>query len=417
MERYNPWWMNEPDTLYEEWKTGEINWIPEVVNDIKLRPFSLHFLTGPRQVGKTTAIKILIQQLARKRPAKSLFYYSCDELTDHGELGEVLDNYLSARNAWGIKNSMIFLDEVTFVDDWWRAVKSRIDAGDFRKDVLVITGSARIELLKQKETFPGRRGGGKDYVLHPLGFSAFVNVVGGQETKRGGLSLLKRNVKANRLFSQKLSELFRKYLRIGGFPRSVRDHVRDGKVSVETSRTFLDWLRGDWARIGKSDRSMKEILSYLVRARGTPISWNSISTQTSISSPNTVRSYVETLEGIQSIIVLNLIHPDSRVDHRKNKKVHFTDPFIFKVVSDYVNVETNQNWLLEATVASHLSRSYPVYYWRNHTEVDVVCVDKGRQIGFEVSKGLKKWKPPWHIKEAYLMDKDSLAVHLSALKS
>ncbi len=417
MERYNPWWMKEPDILYEEWRASEVNWIPDVVGKIKLKPFSLHFLTGPRQVGKTTAIKILVQQLIDTMPSKSVFFYSCDELTDHRELGDVLDNYLSARNAWGIKKSVIFLDEVTFVDDWWRAVKSRIDAGDFKKDVVVITGSARIELLKQKETFPGRRGYGGDYVLHPLGFSRFAKVLGGLETKVGGISALERNVKANSLFSRRLVELFKDYVRIGGFPRSVRDHVRYGKVTVETTRTYLDWIKGDWSRMGKSDRSMKEILSYLIRARGTPISWNSISTQTGINSSNTVKSYVETLEGIQSLIVLNLIRHDSRIDSRKNKKVHFSDPFIFKVLGEYVNIEASMDWVTEATVAVNLSREHPVYYWRNHTEVDVVCVHDGRQIGFEVTKGLKKWKPPWHIKEAHLLDKANLPLYLSALKS
>ncbi|MCK4445134.1 MAG: ATP-binding protein [Thermoplasmata archaeon] len=417
MERYNPWWTNEPDVLFEEWKTAEINWMPEVVNSIGLKPFSLHFLSGPRQVGKTTAIKILIQRLVDERPAKSVFYYSCDELTDHRELGDVLDNYLAARDAWGIKNSIIFLDEVTFVDEWWRAIKSRIDTGDFRKDVLIVTGSARIELLKQKETFPGRRGNGRDYVLHPLCFSTFAKVVGGLELMEGGISALERSLKANRLFSQRLDELFKEYVRIGGFPRSVQDYARYGKATVETSRTYLDWIRGDWAKLGKSDRYMKEILSYLVRAQGTPISWNSVSTQTSINSPNTVRSYLETLEGIESVVILNLIRPDSRVDYKKNKKVHFADPFISKVLSDYVNLEASQDWLMEATVASHFSRSHPTYYWRNRTEVDVVCVHKGRQIGFEVSKGVKKWKPPWHIKESHLLDGSSLALYLSAIES
>jgi predicted AAA+ superfamily ATPase len=417
MERFNPWWANEPDILYEEWKEAKAHWVPDLVNRINLKPFSLHFLTGPRQVGKTTAIKILIQDLMEKRPTKSIFYYSCDELTDHVELGELLDNYLSARKAWGIKTSIILLDEVTFVEDWWRAIKSRIDSGDLKKDVLVVTGSARIELLRQKETFPGRRGNGEDYILHPLGFSKFVNVLSNLETREGGISALKRNIRANSMFSERLAETFKDFTRVGGFPRSIQDHARYGKVMTETSRTCLDWMRGDWGRIGRCDKSMKEIVSYLFRAKGTPISWNSIAAQTSINSPNTARSYVETLEGIQSLIVLNLIHPDSRVDHRKNKKVHFSDPFIFKVLGDYVGIEAGEDWLLEATVGSHLSRFCPVYYWRNRTEVDVVCLHDGEQVGFEISKGIKKWKSPWHIRESHLLDKDNLPLYLSALKA
>lgn len=417
MERYNPWWLDEPDIMYEQWKSTELRWIPEVVNRITLKPFSLHFLSGPRQVGKTTAIKILIQDLIKKRPKKSIFYYSCDELTDHKELGEVLDNYLSTRRSWGISKSVIFLDEITFVSEWWRSVKARIDSGELNKDVLVITGSARIEMLKQKETFPGRRGYGKDFLLHPLSFSIFAKVRGHLEIMSGGLSKLEKNSKANGLFSKKLVRLFKEYMKTGGFPRSVQDYFKYNRVTVETERTYLDWLRGDWARAGRGDRFMKEILSYLIRAQGTPISWNSISSQTSINSPNTVRSYIETLEGIQSLLVLNQIGPDLRVDYKKNKKVHFADPFIFKVLGSYVNQKVTDEWVYEATVASHLSRSCPVYYWRNHTEVDVVCIQRNRQVGFEVTKGLKKWKPPWHIKKSYLLDKDNIHLYLSALGS
>jgi len=416
MERFNPWWTNEPDIGYEQWKDAEVNWVPEIVNRITLKPFSLHFLSGPRQVGKTTAMKILIHRLAEQRPAKSLFYYSCDELTDFRELGEVLDNYIAARSAWNISSSVIFLDEITFVHEWWRAVKSRIDSGALKKDVIVVTGSARIELLKQKETFPGRRGNGKDIVLYPLDFSSFVKVRGDLDVKSGDISGMDKNYKANTLFSKKLDELFREYTITGGFPRSIQDKSRFDKISMETARTYLDWLRGDWSRVGKSDRSMKEILSYLMRAEGTPVSWNSISKQTSINSPNTVRSYIETLEGMQSALVMNFMAPDSRIDYKKNKKIHFTDPFIFRVIGGYVNLEVAENWLLEATVASHVSRFQPIFYWRNHTEVDIVCLRKKKQIGFEVTRGLKKWKPPWHVKKSYLLDRNSLPIYLSSLK-
>ncbi len=416
MEQYNPWWVNEPDIMHEQWLESKIHWVPELVNKINLKPFSLHFISGSRQVGKTTAIKILIQQLIKKRPPKSIFYYSCDELSDYHELSEILDNYLSARKSWHIKNSVIFLDEITFVKDWWRSIKNKIDSGQFNKDVVIITGSASIDLLKQKETFPGRRGNGKDFLLYPLDFSSYVKVREGLDIKYGNLPNLESNLNANKLYSNTLSKLFSEYLKIGGFPRSIQDYTKYGKVTVETARTYIDWLKGDWARVGKSDKFMKEIISYIIRAGGTPISWNSISNQTSINSPNTVRSYMETLEGIQSIIVLNLLTPDFRIDYKKNKKVHFIDPFIFKILGDYAFQEPSEDWILEATVASHLSRVCPIYYWRNRTEVDVVCRQKKSQVvGFEVTKGLKKWKAPWHIRKSYLLDKNNIYLYLSAL--
>ena len=415
MERYNPWWSGEPDEAYEAWKSSELKWLPEIIENLEMKPFSLHFITGPRQVGKTTALKILASRLVESVNPKSVFYYSCDELHDYSDLGEVLDSYIASRDAWKVKGSVILLDEVTFVEEWWRAVKSRIDAGTFKKDVLVVTGSASIDLLRQKEMFPGRRGHGRDHVMLPLDFSRFAGLVGGLELKSGVLSSLAENVKANGMFTERLGALLEKYLEVGGFPRSVQDYARTGKVSVGTSRTYMDWLRGDWNRAGKSDRYMKEVVSYLMRAAGTTVSWNSISSQTSVNSPHTVQSYVEALEGMYALLPLSHLAADGRVEHRKNKKLHLMDPFIFKVLGEYVRQEVSTDWVLEATVSSHLSRLSPVYYWRNHTEVDVVCLDGKRQIGFEVTSGLKKWKAPWHLDEAHVLDKKNAHLYLASM--
>jgi predicted AAA+ superfamily ATPase len=53
MERYNPWWLGEEDEDYKTWSEKKIKWIPKLVSEISIQPYSLHFLVGPRQVGKT----------------------------------------------------------------------------------------------------------------------------------------------------------------------------------------------------------------------------------------------------------------------------------------------------------------------------------------------------------------------------
>jgi len=102
MEHYNPWWFNEEDEDYAEWSGSEVKWTPKILNKIRLKPFSLNFIVGPRQVGKTTSLKIFIRDklLKNLKNPKKIFYYSGDELSDYRELGEVLDNYLSFRKSW-----------------------------------------------------------------------------------------------------------------------------------------------------------------------------------------------------------------------------------------------------------------------------------------------------------------------------
>jgi len=61
MEEQNPWWKgkdlvkNDPDL--RKWLDSKIKWVPEIINEVSLEPFSLNFISGPRQVGKTTLIK------------------------------------------------------------------------------------------------------------------------------------------------------------------------------------------------------------------------------------------------------------------------------------------------------------------------------------------------------------------------
>ncbi len=416
MEEYNPWWVGEEDPVYGDWRVSPVRWVPSVLRLFETKPYSLNFIVGPRQVGKTTAIKIYIHEiLLRRMDPKAIFYYPCDELSDYKELGEVLDDYLSARKAWGIRSSYIFLDEITFVEEWWRALKSRIDRGAFKNDVIYVMGSASIELLRRKEMFPGRRGLGRDICFLPMDFSEYAEKFGNLTLKRGTLSDFENAMSANKLFSTRLTQLFQMFLKTGGFPVPIREYFERGKISALSIKTYLDWIRNDWARAGKSDKYMKEILTYILRARLSPISWLGITKETSINSPNTARSYVETLEDLFIVKVLNIISPDGRVLYRKNKKIHITDPFLYHVLSQYTGVQVLEEHIVESTVAAHVSRAHETYYWRNGTEIDVVAVVNGEQVGIEVKWGLKRWRKPRHIKHLILLDRENLPLFLASV--
>ena len=79
------------------WEESPVRWIPPILDGFDTSDPGLHFVIGPRQVGKTTMVKLLIRdELGRWGPF-SIFYFSCDEILDHRELGEMIDGYLSMR--------------------------------------------------------------------------------------------------------------------------------------------------------------------------------------------------------------------------------------------------------------------------------------------------------------------------------
>jgi predicted AAA+ superfamily ATPase len=416
MERFNPWWFKDEDVVYAEWKSSKLKWRPRETDLLSLKPFSLNFVVGPRRVGKTTLIKIVVHELLERVDPKSVFYYSCDELTDHVELGEVLDAYLDSKSAWGLANSYIFLDEITFVREWWRAVKLRIDDGSLRKDVVTITGSASIELVKAKESFPGRRGHGVDLTLLPLSFSSYLEALSNIKPMRakrpqdvwGALS-------ANRVYASTIGKLFEQYLVSGGFPQAVRDCAERGAVSEETKKALVDWLRVDWAKAGRSDAYMKEVIAFLLKAGCTPISWLGIAKNTSIGSPNTAQAYVDTLQSLLVARSLPLIDPSGTVVHRKNRKIHFTDPLMYRAFSEYTRTPYDEACVVEAVTATHLARVFPVYYWRNSSEVDIVALVDGTQFGYEVKWGYHQSVKPKHIKHYVVLDKHTTPVFLASL--
>ncbi|HDD46230.1 MAG TPA: ATP-binding protein, partial [Candidatus Aenigmarchaeota archaeon] len=333
-------------------------------------------------------------------------------------LGEIIDNYIFARREWGIKSSIIILDEITFVDEWYRAMKSRIDRKVFRNDVLIVTGSASIEILKGKERFPGRRGYGRDIYFLPIDFNNFSRIFGKMELKDYSLDFKKLEgvIKANRVFKERLFRLFKMYLECGGFPLSIIDMFTKNKITFRTIRTYLDWLKNDWRRAGKNEKYMKEVISYILKARASPISWFNIAKETSINSPHTVQSYVETLENLFCVKVLNMISPDFKILYRKNKKIHIADPFIYRVLSYYTRCEVLEENIVESVTASHFSRIGEVFFWRNKSEVDMIFLKNKTQIGVEVKWGLKKWRKPKHLKKTILLDKNNLPVFLSSVR-
>ncbi|OYT65973.1 ATPase [Candidatus Bathyarchaeota archaeon ex4484_205] len=417
METQNPWWYGEEDATYMEWLQKDFKWIPPILRDFNFKPFSLNFLVGPRQVGKTTTLKIFIhKKLLPKTDPYAVFYFSCEELTNFRELGEILDNYLNFRDSHNIKTSYIILDEITFVEGWHRALKIRIDNRRLRKDVIIVSGSASLELLKQKEYFPGRRGGGKDLIFYPLDFGNYVKVLGKLSPEICEIENVEKCMNINKIHKTVLGRLFKEYLITGGFPLPIIEFHKRGKISYQTKKVYIDWIKNDIRKIGKNETYMKEVISYIIRSRCSPVSWLSISKETSLASPHTTQSYVEDLKTMFITEVFYLLQPDGHVKCRKNKKIYITDPFLYQVLGEWVRETVNEDQILESLVVCTLARKYDTYYWRNGSEVDAVIPIDDRQIGIEVKTIAKSWRKPKHLSKVIYLTRSDIPLFLASLR-
>ena len=385
----NPWWkgrefiVEDPD--FKKWGESKLKWVPDLLEKLKLEPFSLTFILGPRQVGKTTLIKLAIDRLLKTAlNPKAVFYYRCDRLSDYKELDQVLGEYLSLKRSEGIETSYIFLDEITFPKEWYRAIKYRIDTGQLAKDVLVLTGSWSIYIRRETETFPGRRGHGQDIIFHPLSFREFLKIANPRLYENIGElnSLRPARIWESCLklapWLDELNEAFPKYMECGGTPLAVKSLLGDALLS-----SFLS----DLSKLGRSEGLAKRVLKAVIEKLPSPMSLNSVAKEFEIGSHKTVFHYLDLFDKMFIAKSFYFIDPSKLIEiYRKERKIHLTDPLLYTVFSEWCMTKVpDQAALAESIVATHLARRFTVGYWRDGTEIDVVLPEVG--LGFEIKWG------------------------------
>ncbi|MBI5871984.1 ATP-binding protein [archaeon] len=390
----NPWWKDkqliEEDYDILKWKKMKYRWIPEIVEVIKLEPFAFHIISGPRQAGKTTSVKLLIRNLLEKREPKSVFYFNCENLADYKELLEVLGIYLDFKESSSIKNSVIILDEITSPKEWYRSIKLLIDKGKLRNDVIIITGSSSISVKREVELFPGRRGKGEDFVVYPLSFRGFLKVV--DKNLSGKIPAVSRiddfDKKALNalMFQKELNKHLETYMEYGGFPLSMAN-LHENKE--EAKKTYLSWIKNSILKAERSDILARQIIKVLVETLQTNISWEGISKKIEIKSPKTVAAYVDLLKSIFAVNLLyNIDISGKKIRYGKNKKIHFRDPLLLDIFEEWclVKSQNKMSALAESLVIEHLIRLFPerVFFWKNGFEIDAIILEKEKLYGFEV---------------------------------
>jgi predicted AAA+ superfamily ATPase len=391
LAKQNPWWKEkseiENDEDIKKWKEGKIKWIPSYIDEISLKPFSLNFIFGPRQVGKTTLLKLLIKKLLEKEEKEKIFYFRCDKLADYKELDEVLKAYFEFRKAKNISSSFILLDEVTFPKEWFRTIKYYIDTGELKNDVLVLTGSLSMYLKKEVELFPGRRGFGKDIVMLPLSFREFIKVFSPQlYEKIPKIEKIEKEEMFKKAylalpFFEEIEKLFEKYLKIGGFPLAVKSEG----ISEEVKDIYWSWLKSDLAKIERSEETFKRVAKAIVEKTPSAISLNSLAKEFEIATHKTVFEYLSIMENLFVARIIYYIDLEKEIkSFKKNRKVCFVDPFFFYLFSDICLTKLpNESIIVENVVDSHLARRFNVFYWKNRREIDAVVKEK-ELIGFEI---------------------------------
>lgn len=332
-------------------------------------------LMGPRRVGKTVIIHQAIQELiAQGCPAKNICYVSVDHPLYNGlGIEDFLDLYReSSGTISSTQSTYIFFDEIQYLREWEKHLKSAVDT--YRNIKFVASGSAAAALrLKSIESGAGRF---TDFLLPPLTFHEYLDLLD-KETKLIDLQEGARYGVAKDMTA--LNVEFLNYLNIGGYPELV----------------FSETIRADPGRFIKSDVIDKVLLRDLPSLYGisdiqelnylfTTLAFNTADevsleklSERSGVAKNTIKRYIEYLEAAFLIKVVHRIDKNAKRFERANFfKVYLTNPSIRSALfSPLLDSSPEMGKLAETGIFSQWlhSPSGDLHYARwNQGEVDIV---------------------------------------------
>ncbi|MCX8182299.1 MAG: ATP-binding protein [Candidatus Methanomethyliaceae archaeon] len=397
----NPWWRDkaliESDTLVVAWERSSFRWWPRIVETFQWDARVIYSLRGPRQVGKTTLLRLKIRDLLKSGvDARRVFYWACDQVESFEKLSAIIATYLDWARRFSNEMLYLFLDEVSAVKDWQRGIKYLYDMGKLRNCLIVLTGSHSLDLVKATESLAGRRGEVDrlvdkvpDKIFLGAKFAEYVETRNEEILKvLRELRLLSTRERLNallslvcgeipeclselRLYQKDLDGLLDDYLLTGGIPRAINSYISRGNIPEIVYSDYVNLILRDIARWGGDEIFLRQIVQRIVQTMSSQVSWNSLKDETEISTHDTARWYVDILMSSFVVSYLHQLDKDKGVPYyKKAKKVYFRDPFIFHALKwwalgdkqpfiealEFLEDPEEKSKLVESVVCDHLIR-------------------------------------------------------------
>ncbi len=319
-------------------------------------------LLGPRQVGKTTLIKSILEK-------ETYLFLDCDDPTVRTLLE--LPNTEKLKSVIG-ENKVVFVDEAQRISNIGITLKLITDK---IKDVqLYVSGSSALDLNSAlAEPLTGRKW---EFQLLPISWDEFENHIG----------FLK---------SEQQLELRLLY---GMYP-DVINHQNDAYEVLKNlvnSYLFKDILAFGGIR---KPEILEKLIKALALQMGSEVSYNELSQLLGIDK-NTVANYIHLLE--QSFVIFRLpgFSRNVRNEIKNNKKIYFYDNGVRNMVlGNFDDLELRQdkgalweNFLVSERIKKNLYQGSQAnsYFWRTTQQQEVDYVET---IGSKVNAFEFKWNP------------------------
>lgn len=321
-------------------------------------------ITGPRQAGKTTLLKLLSDQI--NQPS---IWFNGDEPNVPVLFQNITSFELS--NIIG-KNKLLIFDEAQKIPNIGLTLKLLVD--NFKDIQVIATGSSAFDLMDEiSEPLTGRK---FEYKLYPFSF--------GELSAENGIIEEKRKLNQRLVF--------------GSYPDVINNPTDATEILNWLSDSYLykDLFRLD--SIKKPDLLVKllQALSYQV---GNEVMYNELA-RTVSSDPKTVEKYIGLLEKTFVVFRLPALSRNLRNEIRKSRKVYFYDNGIRNaIINNFnpVNIRQDVGALWENYCISErikfaaYARIYSNrFFWRTQQQQEIDYIEErgGKMWAYEF-----KFKP------------------------
>jgi len=342
--QYNPWWE-------EAFKNENIK--PREKYLVELRKYldfkQIIILTGLRRVGKTTLMKLIIEELISKGVEHNhILYVSLDDYLLHkNSIIEIVNEFRKVHKIKIKEKIYLFLDEVTYKEDFHVQLKNIYDAQNTK---LFVASSSASMLRDKKASLTGRA---ITLEIKPLDLEEYLFF--------NGVTLKKRD-------KQLYKSHFLEYCKVGGLPENVLNPNREYLMNLVD-----DIIQKDITAFHalKNHQLVRDYFTLLMERSGKQLSINKIGKILGIS-PDTSKRYLSFFE---STYLIHLLPRWGKTNQKllSAKKIYASDlgiKYLFMGERDLGSYFENYIYLL-------LRNKKTIYYlYENTIEIDFFTEDK-----------------------------------------
>ncbi len=242
-------------------------------------------IRGARQYGKSTWLEQQIAATIKEFGAGSALYLNGDILLNKEHLVSEIRSVIQFFSPQApVKR--LFIDEITAVRDWEKALKYVFDAGELKNILVVTTGSKAADLRHGSERLPGRKGrlARTNYIFTPISYAEFKKKCG------------------SRLGQKTLSA----YLLSGGSPIAGCEIAQTGRLPEYVIELVSDWILGEFTASGRTRSALLSVIKTLFEFGTNPVGQSKLARESGLANNTVAQGYIALL---QDLLVLCPAYP------------------------------------------------------------------------------------------------------------